>query len=137
MKTLVVTNSQGALAVVGSVVEETEGNPVVGSASTAQQAFDAIRRLHPDVVIVDMQTPNAGAHDLLENIYAAAEKAAVIAVCDSDGNLLDVKAKHPLAVVLWAAISKKLPWILQRIAERQDNHAQRAASSFAFHSMSA
>jgi DNA-binding NarL/FixJ family response regulator len=41
---------------------------IVGSASSGSQAFESIRRLNPDVVVLDIRMPGGSGIDVLEQI---------------------------------------------------------------------
>lgn len=58
------------------------GVEVVGQAEGAAEAFAAIRSLRPDVVIVDIQTPDGSGIELLTNIKKE-DAASVVVVLTS------------------------------------------------------
>ena len=51
-----------------TILDELAGIEIVGQAETAPEAIGAIRRLRPDVVILDIRMPGGSGIDVLENI---------------------------------------------------------------------
>jgi DNA-binding NarL/FixJ family response regulator len=59
-------------------VLEAEGFDVVGEAEDGQEALDAIRALVPDVVLLDVQLPDANGFDLCEQICEECEPDVIL-----------------------------------------------------------
>jgi two-component system response regulator EvgA len=59
---------------------ESEGFAVVGEAADGESALKAVQRLHPDVVLLDVQLPGLDGFEVAERIAAVAGPPAVVLV---------------------------------------------------------
>jgi DNA-binding NarL/FixJ family response regulator len=67
---------------------------VVGAAAGAEPALDLVRRLHPDVVVVDPRLPElAGGLDFIGRVKTIADATAVLVVGSAD--ILERAAARP------------------------------------------
>lgn len=118
MKILVVTNSQIVLALIGLIVEEVKGKTIVGWAATVGEALESMKRHHPEVVIVDMQTANDDPGDLLEQVCPGTKDSMVVALCDKSWEMAKAQDMPACVAIPWSALVRKLPWILERMDQR-------------------
>jgi DNA-binding NarL/FixJ family response regulator len=65
---------------------EAEGFEVIGEASDGDGAFDAVRRLHPDVVLLDVQLPDRTGFDVAAQLTANGSAINVVLVSSRDGS---------------------------------------------------
>jgi DNA-binding NarL/FixJ family response regulator len=65
---------------------------VCGEASNAAEAMDAIRKLNPDLIIVDLSLPGANGIELIKNIRAEFPKLPILVLSMHDESLYAVRA---------------------------------------------
>src|SRR5437773_3923619 len=65
---------------------------VCGEASNASEAMDVIRKLDPDLAIVDVSLPGANGIELIKNIRAEFPKLAILVLSMHDESLYAVRA---------------------------------------------
>jgi DNA-binding NarL/FixJ family response regulator len=65
---------------------------VCGEAGNAAEAMDVIRKLHPDMTIVDLSLPGANGIELIKNIRAEFPKVPILVVSMHDESLYALRA---------------------------------------------
>jgi DNA-binding NarL/FixJ family response regulator len=65
---------------------------VCGEAGKAAEAMDVIRKLHPDLAIVDLSLPGANGIELIKNIRAEFSKLPILVLSMHDESLYAVRA---------------------------------------------
>jgi DNA-binding NarL/FixJ family response regulator len=65
---------------------EAEGFDVVGEAEDGASALEAIHRLKPDVVLLDVQLPDMNGFDVATKVTANGSGAAIVLVSSRDGS---------------------------------------------------
>src|SRR2546430_4436178 len=65
---------------------------VCGEAGTAAEAMDVIRKLHPDMTIVDLSLPGANGIELIKNIRAEFPKLPILVLSMHDESLYALRA---------------------------------------------
>jgi DNA-binding NarL/FixJ family response regulator len=65
---------------------------VCGEAGNTSEAMDVIRKLHPDLVIVDLSLPGANGIELIKNIRAEFPKLPILVLSMHDESLYAVRA---------------------------------------------
>ena len=65
---------------------------VCGEAGNASEAMEVIRRLHPDLVIVDLSLPGANGIELIKNIRAEFVKLPILVLSMHDESLYALRA---------------------------------------------
>jgi DNA-binding NarL/FixJ family response regulator len=65
---------------------EAEGFDVVGEAEDGASALEAIGRLEPDVVLLDVQLPDMNGFDVAAKVTANGSGAAIVLVSSRDGS---------------------------------------------------
>src|SRR5207247_5004692 len=68
------------------------GFMVCGEAGDAAEAMEVIRKLHPDLVIVDLSLPGANGIELIKNIRAEFPKLTILVLSMHDESLYAVRA---------------------------------------------
>ena len=75
---LIVDDSTVVRGRLTSMLEEVPGVTVVGGAGTVKTAKAALRRLNPDVMVLDLHLPDGNGIDLLHHIARRARRPRVI-----------------------------------------------------------
>jgi DNA-binding NarL/FixJ family response regulator len=65
---------------------EAEGFDVVGEAEDGASALEAIGRLEPDVVLLDVQLPDMNGFDVAAEVTANGSGSAIVLVSSRDGS---------------------------------------------------
>jgi len=65
---------------------EAEGFEVVGEAEDGESALEAAARLHPDVVLLDVQLPDIDGFQVAQRLTANGSRARVVLVSSRDGS---------------------------------------------------
>ena len=65
---------------------------VCGEASNASEAMEVIRKLHPDLAIVDLSLPGANGIELIKNIRAEYPKLPILVLSMHDESLYALRA---------------------------------------------
>lgn len=63
---------------------ESEGLAVIGEAGSGAAALDAVRRLRPDVVILDIGLPDLDGFDVAERLAAEVPRPRVVLISSRD-----------------------------------------------------
>lgn len=74
------------------LIESHEGLAVCGEASRAGEAMDLIRKIKPDLVIVDLSLPGAHGLELIKNIRAEFSKLPILVLSMHDESLYALRA---------------------------------------------
>src|SRR5215467_3839404 len=68
------------------------GFAVCGEAGNASEAMEVIRKLHPDLIIVDLSLPGANGIELIKNIRAEFQKLPILVLSMHDESLYALRA---------------------------------------------
>jgi two-component system response regulator AlgR len=118
MKALIVDDEPLARERLAALIEEIDGVEIAGEAGTGRDALEAIGRLAPDVVLLDIRMPVMDGIEVARHLAALADAPAVIfctaygdhAVDAFDANALDYLLKPVRAERLAAALAKAKRW---------------------------
>jgi DNA-binding NarL/FixJ family response regulator len=69
-----------------SALLESEGFAVVGGAADGAGAIDAVERLRPEVVLLDIQLPDVDGFTLAERLAAAPDPPIVVLISSREGS---------------------------------------------------
>ncbi|MGP3971313.1 response regulator [Streptomyces sp. 6N223] len=107
-----------------TVVERTPGFRVVGQAHTGVQALEAVRRLRPDLVLLDIYLPDMGGLEVLRELRGGGEGR------DADVDVLVITAAREMETVRGALRGGAVHYIIKPfevpvLRERLRDYARR------------
>src|SRR6266513_3163690 len=74
------------------LIQSEDGFAVCGEANNAPEAMDVIRKLNPDLAIVDLSLPGANGIELIKNIRAEFSKLPILVLSMHDESLYALRA---------------------------------------------
>src|SRR5437660_10617611 len=74
------------------LIQSEDGFAVCGEANNAPEAMDVIRKLNPDLAIVDLSLPGANGIELIKNIRAEFPKLPILVLSMHDESLYALRA---------------------------------------------
>ena len=74
------------------LIHSEDGFAVCGEANNAPEAMDVIRKLNPDLAIVDLSLPGANGIELIKNIRAEFSKLPILVLSRHDESLYALRA---------------------------------------------
>src|SRR2546427_1597822 len=74
------------------LIQSEDGFAVCGEANNAPEAMDVIRKLNPDLAIVDLTLPGANGIELIKNIRAESPKLPILVLSMHDESLYALRA---------------------------------------------
>jgi DNA-binding NarL/FixJ family response regulator len=85
-----------------ALLDDGEEFVIVGEAGNGDEACDAVRRLHPDIVLMDLKMPGMAASDAIRVIRATAPSVKVIALTSyaEDGQVREIMAAGAAGYIL-------------------------------------
>jgi two-component system LytT family response regulator len=99
-----------------SFADEYPGVEVVGECGDGYQAVDAIERLHPDAVFLDVEMPHLSGFDILERVNAP-KMPYVVFVTAHDQYALQAFRVHAIDYVLKPADQQQMNEVFDRVVE--------------------
>jgi len=81
---ILIVDDHGAFRAAATVMLEGEGFDVVGEAPDGPTAIDAVSRLTPDIVLLDVQLPGMDGIEVAERLARAAGPPVVVLVSSYD-----------------------------------------------------
>jgi DNA-binding NarL/FixJ family response regulator len=100
---LVVDDQEPFRAAMRSVVEETPGFVVVGSATTGEEALDAVAALRPDLVLMDVNLPGIDGIEATRQLTSSAGAPVVVLLSTYDEEHFSLDGSGATAYVAKAA----------------------------------
>ncbi len=85
-----------------ALLDDGEEFVIVGEAGNGDEACDAVRRLHPDIVLMDLKMPGMAASDAIRVIRATSPSVKVIALTSyaEDGQVREIMAAGAAGYIL-------------------------------------
>ena len=84
MTSVLIVDDHPSFRASARAVLEAEGFDVVGEAEDGRTALEAVQALGPDVILLDVQLPDANGFDLCEEICANCSQPRVVLVSSRD-----------------------------------------------------
>jgi len=78
------------------LIQSEDSFAVCGEANNAPEAMDVIRKLNPDLAIVDLSLPGANGIELIKNIRAEFSKLPILVLSMHDESLYALRALRQL-----------------------------------------
>ena len=124
LRVLVVDDARLARRELGTLLAELADVECVGEADDVPTARDAITRLHPDVVLLDIQLPSGSGFDVLDGMDPLPEVIFVTAYDDYAVRAFEANA---LDYLLKPVAASRLRMALDKARARMVEHAERRA----------
>ncbi len=86
MTSVLIVDDHPSFRASARAVLEAEGFDVVGEAEDGTGALEAVRTLAPDVILLDVQLPDANGFDLCELICAGSSRPSIVLVSSRDAS---------------------------------------------------
>jgi DNA-binding NarL/FixJ family response regulator len=83
-KTVLIVDDHPSFRASARRMLEADGYEVVGEAADGRSAIDAVRRLEPDVVLLDIRLPDADGFQVAERLVANGAAAAIVLTSSRD-----------------------------------------------------
>ncbi len=83
-RTVLIVDDHAPFRAQARALLQLEGFEVVGEAADAQSALDAIRRLRPSVVLLDIQLPDLDGFEVARRLAQAGDPPAIVLVSSRD-----------------------------------------------------
>jgi DNA-binding NarL/FixJ family response regulator len=114
VRVLTVDDHPGFLAAAREVIAATPGFEVVGEAAGPGEAMEAVERLHPELVVLDVRMPGMSGMEVARRISKARPDTVVLLVSSTDH---DDAAQATVACGASAFVRKERlrPALLQRV----------------------
>jgi CheY-like chemotaxis protein len=108
VRVLVVDDQEPFRRAMASVVEETPGFTMVGSATSGEESLVAAARLRPQLVLMDVHMPGIDGLEASRRLTTPAGGPVVVLLSTYDGDQLDVAGSGAAAYVAKAAFGPDL-----------------------------
>jgi DNA-binding NarL/FixJ family response regulator len=104
-----------------ALLDDDEEFVIIGEASTADEACEAVRRLSPDIVLMDLKMPGMAASDAIRVIRATAPHVKVIALTSyaEEGQVREIVAAGAQGYILKDVTKADFVTALQTVAGGQ------------------
>jgi DNA-binding NarL/FixJ family response regulator len=83
-KTVLIVDDHAPFRALARALLQLEGFEVVGEAADALSALDAVRRLRPSVVLLDIQLPDLDGFEVARRLAQAGDPPAIVLVSSRD-----------------------------------------------------
>jgi DNA-binding NarL/FixJ family response regulator len=103
VRVLVVDDQEPFRVAMRSVVDATDGFVVVGSATTGEEALEAVAALRPDLVLMDVNLPGIDGIEVTRRLTAPASAPVVILLSTYDEEHVELDGCGATAYVAKAA----------------------------------
>jgi DNA-binding NarL/FixJ family response regulator len=85
-RTVLIVDDHAPFRALARALLQLEGFEVVGEAADARSALDAIRRLRPSVVLLDVQLPDLDGFEVTRRLAQAGDPPAIVLVSSRDSS---------------------------------------------------
>lgn len=85
--TLLIVDDHAAFRAAASSMLAAEGFDVIGEAADGASTLDAVARLRPSIVVLDIQLPGADGITVAEQLAASADPPAVVLISSYDASV--------------------------------------------------
>jgi DNA-binding NarL/FixJ family response regulator len=85
-ETVLIVDDHAPFRALARALLQLEGFEVVGEAADAQSALDAVGRLRPSVVVLDVQLPDLDGFEVARRLAAAGDPPAIVLVSTRDSS---------------------------------------------------
>lgn len=92
--TVLIVDDHAAFRTSARALLEADGWEVIGEAADGASGVEATRRLHPDVVLLDVRLPDTDGFHCAEQMTANGYRPTVIITSSSDDPLYPDRAQH-------------------------------------------
>ncbi len=115
LRILVADDDDGFVALLHELVRG--HGKVIGVAANGVEAIDAAKRLHPDVVLMDLDMPLLGGDDATRQILVSEPLTKVVIVSgDVEADRMEVWTSGAVAHIPKDDIAKQLPRVLDELS---------------------
>jgi DNA-binding NarL/FixJ family response regulator len=83
-KTVLIVDDHAPFRALARAMLQLDGFEVVGEAGDARSALDAVRRLRPNVVLLDIQLPDLDGFEVARRLAQAGDPPAIVLVSSRD-----------------------------------------------------
>jgi two-component system, LytTR family, response regulator LytT len=123
LRTLVVDDEQLARDELCFLLAEVGGVEVIGQAANGIEAIEALDRLRPDIVFLDIQMPGLSGFEVARHLVARALPCRVVFVTAFDQYALEAFEVNAIDYLLKPVEPARLEQALQRIRRRTETEA--------------
>jgi DNA-binding NarL/FixJ family response regulator len=85
-ETVLIVDDHAPFRALARALLQLEGFEVVGEAADARSALDAVERLRPSVVVLDVQLPDLDGFEVARRLAAAGDPPAIVLVSSRDSS---------------------------------------------------
>jgi two-component system LytT family response regulator/two-component system response regulator LytT len=120
LRTLVVDDEQLARDELCFQLEQLGGVEVVGQAANGIEAIEALERLRPDIVFLDIQMPGLTGFEVARHVVGAGQATHVVFVTAFDQHAVEAFEVNAVDYLLKPVEKPRLEQALQRVRRRRD-----------------
>jgi len=120
LRTLVVDDEQLAREELCFQLEQLGGVEVVGQAANGVEAIEALERLRPDIVFLDIQMPGLTGFEVARHVVGAGLPTHVVFVTAFDQHAVEAFEVNAVDYLLKPVEKPRLEQALQRVRRRRD-----------------
>jgi DNA-binding NarL/FixJ family response regulator len=99
IRVLIVDDQEPFRVAMATIVEETDGFVVVGSATSAEESLDAAERLAPELVLMDVNLPGMDGIEASRRLTSEPDGPVVVLLSTYDADQFDLSGSGAAAYV--------------------------------------
>ncbi|HYO39254.1 MAG TPA: response regulator transcription factor [Nocardioidaceae bacterium] len=104
VQVLIVDDQELFRSAMSAVVDETEGFVVVGSAASGEESLEAVARLRPQLVLMDVNLPGIDGIEATRRLTTGAGGPVVVLLSTYDEDQFDITGSGAAAYIAKAAL---------------------------------